>query len=53
MDRWIDGYLMLYAQSTPKGDIRAKQNVFLPQMKPLIHYVMHIPPLKIIEIWAK
>ena len=28
-----DRYLMFYAQSTAKGKIRAKQNVFLPQVK--------------------
>ena len=27
--RKIDGYLMFYAQSTTKGHIRGKQNVFL------------------------
>ena len=27
-----DRYLMFYAQSTAKGHIRAKQNVFLPQV---------------------
>ena len=29
----IDRYLMFYTQSTAKGYIRAKQNVFLPQVK--------------------
>ena len=40
-------YLMFYAQSTAKGQIRAKQNVFLPQVKIPIHNLKHIPPLKI------
>ena len=37
----IDRYLMFYAQSTAKGHIRVKQNVFLPQVKLLIHYLKH------------
>ena len=41
---------MLYAQSTMKGHIRGKQNVF--QVKIVILIVIHIPPLKIGEIWA-
>ena len=40
---WIDtyiAYLMFYAQSTAKGHIRAKQNVFLSQEeKNPIHYL--------------
>ena len=46
----IDRYLMFYAQSTAKGYRKAKQNVFLPQINILIHYVIHIPPLEIAEI---
>ena len=38
---------MSYAQSTAKGHIRAKENVFLPQVQIRIHYLKHIPPLKI------
>ena len=40
-----DRYLMFYAQSTAKGQgpIKAKQNVFLPQVKNLIHYSIHMP----------
>ena len=40
---------MFYAQSTAKGHIRAKLNVFLPQANILIHYVLHIPPLRILK----
>ena len=29
----VDRYLMFYAQSTTRGHTRAKQNVFLPQVK--------------------
>ena len=36
---------MFYSQSTEKGHIRVKQNVFLPQVKILIHYSKHIPAL--------
>ena len=32
-------YLMCYAQSTAKGHIRVKQNVFLPHVNILIHYL--------------
>ena len=39
---------MSYAQSTAKGRIKVKQNIFLPQIQILIHYFnIHIPPLKI------
>ena len=38
---------MFYAQSTAKGQIRVKQNVFQPQVTILIHYLIHIPPLRI------
>ena len=59
----IDRFLLFYAQSTTKGHIRAKQNVFLqvniliqhvflPQVNILIHYFIHIPPLRIGEIWG-
>ena len=43
-------YLMFYTQSTAKGHIRAKRNAFL-QLKLQIRYSIHIPPLKIEEIW--
>ena len=33
---------MFYAQSTAKGYIRAKENVFLPQVQILIHYSIHV-----------
>ena len=32
---------MLYTQSTAKGHIRAKQNIFLPQVHILIHYLIN------------
>ena len=36
--------MMFYAQSTVKGhNISAKQNVFLPKVTCLIHYLIHIP----------
>ena len=35
---------MFFAQSTAKGNIRAKQNVFPPHVKILIHHSMHIQP---------
>ena len=43
-DRQIDRYLMCYAQSTAKHyiTIRAKQNIFIPQVQILIHYLIHI-----------
>ena len=41
----IDTYLVFYAQSTSNGHIGAKQNVFLPQVKIVIHYSTHIPQL--------
>ena len=34
---------MFYAQSTATGHIREKENVFLPQVQILIHYLIHIP----------
>ena len=34
----MNRYLMVYDQSVPKGPIRAKPNVFLPQVKMWIHY---------------
>ena len=40
---------MLYAKSTAKDHFREKQNVFLPQVNILIHYLIHIPPLRIRE----
>ena len=49
-ERKIDRYLMFYAQSTAKGHMRVKQNAFLPQVTIIIHYLIHIPPLK---IWRK
>ena len=50
----IDRYLMFYAQSTAGVHIRVgEQNVFLSQIKILIHYSIHIPPLRIEEIWRK
>ena len=33
--------MMFYAQSTTRGDIGAKQNVFLTQVQILIHYTFH------------
>ena len=40
---------MFFTPSQPqKGHIRVTQNVFLPQVQILIHYLIHIPPL---EIW--
>ena len=42
-----------YAQSTMKGYIRAKQNVFPPQVKILIHYLILIPLLRIGGTWGK
>ena len=33
--------------------IQAKQNVYLPQVKILIHNLIHIPPVRIVEIWEK
>ena len=44
---------MIYAQSTAKGHTREKQNVFLSQVKILIHYLIHIPPLRIGDILGK
>ena len=38
--------MMCYAQSAANGHIRAKQHLFLPQVKGLIHDLIHIPPLK-------
>ena len=49
----IDIYLIFYAQTTAKGHIRAKQNVFLPQENIVVHYFIHIPPLRIGEMWGK
>ena len=37
---------MFYAQSTAKGHIKAKLNVFLPQVHILIYYLIHIPPVQ-------
>ena len=51
--RQIDRYLMFYTQATVKGHIRTKQNVFLPQVQILIHYSIHIPPLRIEDIQRK
>ena len=39
--------------STAKDHTRAKQNAFLPQVQILIHYLKHIPPLMIWEMWGK
>ena len=39
----IDRYLTFYAQSTAKGHIRAKQIVFLPQVKIMIHVCKKLP----------
>ena len=51
MDGWIDRYLTFYAQSTAKGHIRTKQNVFL-QAKLSIHDLIHTPPLRIAKtLW--
>ena len=36
-------YVMFYAQSTAKGHIRAKQNVFLPQKKGLLNTEIYRP----------
>ena len=41
---------MFHAQLTAKGHIRRKQNVFLPQVNILIHYLIHIP---LVENWRK
>ena len=41
-------HLMFYTQSTSK----AKQMVFLPQVQILIHYLIHIPLLRIGEMWG-
>ena len=49
----IHRYVIVYAQSTAKGHIRVKQNVFLPQVTILIHYLIHNPPMRIGEIWGK
>ena len=38
---------MFHTQSAEKGHIRAKQNIFLLQVKILIHYSINIPPLRI------
>ena len=35
---------MFYVQSTAEGHIWAKQNVILPQVQILIHYLIHIAP---------
>ena len=43
-------YVMVYSQSTAKRHIRAKQNVFLPQVQILLYYLKHIPPLMIEDI---
>ena len=37
---------MFYAQSTAKDHIRAKQNVFLPQVQILIHNLIYIPAVE-------
>ena len=37
---------MFYTQSTTKGHIRAKETVFVPRVKILIHDVIHILPLR-------
>ena len=42
-DTEIYRYVMFYAQSSAKGPMRVKQNVFLPQVKILIHYLIHNP----------
>ena len=44
---------MFYAQSTAKGPIREKQSAFLPQVTILIHYLIHIPPVKILRNFEK
>ena len=43
MDGWMDGWILDYftIQSTAEGHVRAKQNVFLPQVKIIIHYSIH------------
>ena len=41
--RNLDRYSMFYAQSITNSGIRVKQKVFLPQVKILIHYSIHIP----------
>ena len=46
-------YLMFYAQSTVKGIIRAKEKVFLSQIKIMIHNLTHIPSLRTGDIWGK
>ena len=53
LQRTVDRYLMSYSQSTAKGHIRAKQNVFLPQIQIPIQCFIHIPPLRIGGIWRK
>ena len=52
-NRKIVRYLIIYTQSTAKGHIRAKLDVFLLQVKILIHYLIHIPPLRNREMWGK
>ena len=49
----LDSYLMFYTQSVMKGYIRAELNEFLPHVQILIHYLIHMPPLKIGEILGK
>ena len=44
---------MFYARSTAKGHIRTKPNAFLPQVRNLIHYSIHIPLLRIEGIESK
>ena len=54
-------YLMFYAQSNARDHtVRAKQNVFLPKVQILIHYLSitiydtrDIQPLKLGEKWRK
>ena len=51
--RHIDRDLMFHVQSTVKSHIRANKNVFLPQEKIMIHYLTHISPLRVGEMWRK
>ena len=45
---------MFDTQSTVNGHISAKQNVFLPpQVKIMLHHLIHIPPLGIEQIRGK
>ena len=44
---------MFYAQSTAKGHMRVKRNVFLPQVQNVIHCLTHMPQLMIGKMKGK